>query len=65
MNGQDGLLSLNKAEGRAYTVLASRVGSDGTVYCQTAEFPAYTWPKADGKEVSMSDTITIMGVETI
>ncbi len=55
VNGQDIPLPLKEAEGRAHTVLGSRVGSDGKVYRQSAEFPANTWPKANGKDVPMSE----------
>jgi RHS repeat-associated protein len=55
VNGQDIPLPLKEAEGRAHTALGSRVGSDGNVYRQSAEFPGNTWPKANGNDVPWSE----------
>ena len=55
VNGQDIPLPLREAEGRPHTVLGSRVGSDGKVYRQSAEFPGATWPKANGNDVPLSE----------
>lgn len=55
VNGQDIPLPLEVAEGRAHTALGSRVGSDGKTYRQSAEFPVNTWPKANGKDVPLSE----------
>ncbi|WP_241651962.1 RHS repeat-associated core domain-containing protein [Pseudoalteromonas phenolica] len=54
-NGQDIPLPLTEAEGRAHTVLGMRVGSDGNIYRQSAQFPSNTWPKVNGKDVPMSE----------
>ena len=55
LNDHDIPLPLEEAEGRPHTALGSRVGQDGKIYRQTAQFPAHTWPKADGKDVPLSE----------
>ena len=47
-------LPLGDAAG-PHTVLGGRVGSDGVVYRQSAEFPANTWPKSNGNDVPLSE----------
>ena len=55
VNGQDIPLPLAEAEGRPHTVLGGKTGSNGERYRQSAEFPAYTWPKVNGMDVPLSE----------
>jgi hypothetical protein len=53
VNGQDIPLPDPNAQG-PHTVLGGKVGSDGSVYRQSATFPEATWPKAKGQDVPWS-----------
>ncbi|WP_145973658.1 RHS repeat-associated core domain-containing protein, partial [Phytobacter massiliensis] len=56
IEGQDIPLPHPDAEGRAHTTLGGKVSTKtGEVYRQSAEFPADTWPLADGKPVPLSE----------
>ena len=56
VNSQDIPLPDPAANGRAHTVLGGKVSSgSGETYRQSATFPGNTWPKANGKDVPISE----------
>ena len=56
VNGQDIPLPDPSAQGRAHTVIGSKISSKtGEIYKQTATFPEGTWPTANGQDVPWSE----------